>query len=267
MYGLETASATRDRRVPLRPSGVEISSEETNCDETSPLMVALPSPIPPAFTTTGAHPFFLVDHASTPSSFSVSSSGCIGLLLMLESPVSTTKPSGAAANADVMNLSVVPEFSTFTTSSGVSGLVPSIVSVGPDCSTLAPIALHAAIVALVSREKSAFEIFDSPSDEARHQDRPVRVALARRDPDAALPAVPSTVTVVLVKRLYPPVLVVGLGLEDPAAVGGPRLGQLLHLRARPWGRRPRRSQARSPRGRLRARRAPPRAAPALASYP
>ena len=144
--------------------GVDIKSEETNWEETSPLMVADPPLIPPALTTTGAQPFFLVDHASTPSSSRVSRSGCIGLLLMLESPVRTTNPSGAAANADVMNLRVVPEFSTFTTSSGVAGLVPLTRSVVPACSTLAPIDLHAAMVALVSREKSGFEMVDSPSE-------------------------------------------------------------------------------------------------------
>ena len=83
---------------------------------------------------------------------------------MLVSPVSTTYPSGAAAKAEVMNLRVVPEFSTFTTSSGVLGSVPSTWIVEPDSFSRAPIDLHAAIVAVVSREKRTFEIVDEPSE-------------------------------------------------------------------------------------------------------
>ncbi len=139
-----------------------MSRDETNWEETSPLIEAFPPRIPPALTTTGAHPFPLELHACTPSCPSVSRSGCMGLLLMLESPVSTTYPSGASENADVMNLSVVPEFSTLTTSSGTLGRVPFIVS-APSClSILAPIAAHASTVALVSRERSGLRIVRTP---------------------------------------------------------------------------------------------------------
>ena len=62
-----------------------------------------------------------------------------------------------------MNLRVVPEFSTFTTSSGVFGAVPEILRVSPCSSRVAPIALQASIVAFVSRERTAFETVDSPS--------------------------------------------------------------------------------------------------------
>ena len=79
---------------------------------------------------------------------------------MLESPVSTTNPSGASENAEVMNRRVVPEFSTLTTSSGTLGRVPLTVRT-PSCRSIsAPISEQASTVALVSRERRGLRIFD-----------------------------------------------------------------------------------------------------------
>ena len=61
-----------------------------------------------------------------------------------------------------MNLRVVPEFSTFTTSSGVFGEVPAILRERSRCSMVAPMALQAAMVAFVSRDKRTLEMVDSP---------------------------------------------------------------------------------------------------------
>jgi len=82
---------------------------------------------------------------------------------MLESPESTVYPSGALAKAEVMNLSVVPEFSTFTMSSGIFGDAPDMRSVELSCLIDAPIALDAAMVALVSLDSRALETTEFPS--------------------------------------------------------------------------------------------------------
>jgi hypothetical protein len=59
-----------------------------------------------------------------------------------------------------MNLSVVPEFSTLTTSSGTIGRVPLTVRTPSRLSIMAPMAAQASTVALVSRERSGLRILD-----------------------------------------------------------------------------------------------------------
>ena len=82
---------------------------------------------------------------------------------MLESPVRTESPSFASERTEVMNLRVVPEFSTFTTSAGARGFAPTMRIPSPEAVSRAPIAVQAEIVAFVSLENRTFVRRDSPS--------------------------------------------------------------------------------------------------------
>src|SRR2546422_144576 len=82
---------------------------------------------------------------------------------MLESPVRTESPSFASARTEVMNLRVVPEFSTFTTSAGARGFAPTMRIPSPEAVSRAPIAVQAEIVGFVSLEKRKVVGRDSPS--------------------------------------------------------------------------------------------------------
>src|SRR5712692_485955 len=112
----------------------------------------------------GANPSPFDDLAFAPSPERASKSPCMGLLLVLASPVSTVYPRSGSENAEVMNLRVVPELSAFTTSSGAEGSEPRILRDGPSSSILAPMALQAWMVARVSLEIRGLETLLFPRD-------------------------------------------------------------------------------------------------------
>src|SRR2546428_2635420 len=81
---------------------------------------------------------------------------------MLESPVRTESPSFASERTEVMNLRVVPEFSTFTTSAGARGFAPTMRIPSPEAVGRAPIAAQAEVLAFLSLGKRTFVRRDSP---------------------------------------------------------------------------------------------------------
>ena len=145
-----------------------MSSAEMNCELMDASIAVLP-PFSRPFTTIGAVPSPFVEKATEPSSFRDFSKGSFGLFLSEASPVRTAAPSHKEEIA-VKNLSVVPEFSAFITSSGVLGLpsVPSTVIFLALSShaTTAPMRLAASMVAFVSSERSGKKISLLPPSEA-----------------------------------------------------------------------------------------------------
>ncbi len=126
----------------------EMSSEEMNWELTSPLM-CVRVPVFGPRTSSGASPLPRVERHSAPSSPRASMSGCMGRLRMDSSPVRTVMH-GRREAMPAMILMVVPELSTFMTSSGQRNRPPLMCSTSPSLSASAPNFLTAESVARVS---------------------------------------------------------------------------------------------------------------------
>ena len=156
-YGAETMSPSTVISESRSSIGETIRREVMNWELTPPSIETLPPRLGP-LTVTGGSP--LSDPQTVPVCSSAERSGPIGLFLRESSPVMVDSPSNIE-QMPAKILMVVPEFSA-STNPGAWRSPPVIVLTSPSPSTSAPMALHAARVALVSADIRALETTDLP---------------------------------------------------------------------------------------------------------
>ena len=156
-YGAETMLPSTVISESFSSMGETISSDVMNWELTPPSMETFPPRFGPLILT-GGRPS--LDEHAVPVCSSAVRSGPMGLFLSESSPVISDSPSNIE-QMPAKILMVVPEFSA-STKPGAWRSPPVMTMTSPSSVTSAPMALHAASVALVSADMSAFDTLDVP---------------------------------------------------------------------------------------------------------
>ena len=138
--------------------GDTMSSDVMNCELTPPSMETLPPWFGPLMVTGGSPS---LDVQVDPVLSRAFRRGPIGLFLSDSSPVMVDSPSNME-QIPAKILMVVPEFSA-STNPGAWRFPPTMVQPSSSSVAVAPIALQAASVALVSADMRALDTWDAPS--------------------------------------------------------------------------------------------------------